>query len=296
VAFARVGSVTLKKGKTYVCTRVDSVNISQVLGWRPETTTIAWNTNNPITPTEDMVVEFAVYMKDISAVGDTSSIYLQVEESEVSTGFETYINPTTATLNACGKNILSRPYFDGDYMTRDGITATVNADGSVHLIGTATANVYYRLAQMDLGSATILSGSSNGTWALTNCVYDSANKFIYHQIHKGDTVDKVIYPQIEHGAVVTAYESPIESVTYTPTSDGTVDIDAVYPNMTLYTNKNVNIEVEYNVDSNIYLQEIRSLINTGGSQFNANLTDSVTGDVYSLGIANGKLTMTKLEV
>lgn len=103
--------------------------------------------------------------------------------------------------------------------------------------------------------------------------------------------------QLEIGDESTEYE-PYKREVYEPAMDGTVDIKAVYPNMTICTNNaGVDIEVEYNVDSNIYLQELKDLINnSGGSQFNTNLTDTVTGDIYSMSVTNGKLTLTKLEV
>lgn len=83
-----------------------------------------------------------------------------------------------------------------------------------------------------------------------------------------------VYPQIEIGDEATEYEPyiPPESITvtrygvdendnpqtYTPEADGTVNIDSVAPTMTLLTDTaGVNIELEYNQDSNKALGNVR---------------------------------------
>jgi hypothetical protein len=168
------------------------------------------------------------------------------------------VDPTTVTIRRCGKNLLSLPYFDGQKVERDGITGTVNADGSVHLVGTATTNFYFRFNQITLGSTTILSGNSNGVYSLQNCVYDSANRFIYHQVFRGETVDKIVYPQVEAGTIKTDYEAPRTAETQIPSPDGTVSgLSAVAPTMTLMTDTpGVNIECEYSRDTNAVIAEI----------------------------------------
>ena len=46
---------------------------------------------------------------------------------------------TSAKLTRCGKNLLPRPYKDGDSKTDNGVTYTVNLDGSVNAQGVPTA-------------------------------------------------------------------------------------------------------------------------------------------------------------
>lgn len=174
------------------------------------------------------------------------------------------VDPTTVTVRRSGKNLLSLPYHEGQKVERDGITATVNADGGVHLVGTATANYFYRFGSINLGSTPIMAGNNNGRYSLQNCTYDSANKFVYHQVFKGQTVDKVVYAMVEAGTVKTAYETPSTTVIQIPSSDGTVSgLSAVSPTMTLMTDTpGVSIECEYSRDTNKVVSEILEMITT----------------------------------
>lgn len=198
--------------------------------------------------------------------GDCVIRNLQIEEGKTATEYTPYIDPTTVTVRRCGKNILSLPYYEGQKVERDGITGTVNADGSIHLVGTATTNFYFRFGTINLGSTPILAGNNNGRYSLQNCTYDSANKFVYHQVSKGETVDKTVYPLVEAGTTKTDYETPYAAETQIPSPDGAVSgFSAVAPTMTLMTDTpGVNIECEYSRDTNAVIAEILEKITALG--------------------------------
>ena len=73
---------------------------------------------------------------------------------------------------------------------------------------------------------------------------------------KGENVYSIRNIQIELGSEATEYE-PYEGATYTPNTDGTVEIVSVSPTMTLLTdNANATIECEYNRDTNKVIAEL----------------------------------------
>jgi hypothetical protein len=256
-----------------------------------------------------------VRVDDVSPVEHTAHVTVKGQN----------VDPSTVTLNACGKNIAPiRTNMD----TINGLNVKPNADGTIDISGAITgdelthilhltpfeadiklkANVDYKLTLWKdgklydgtIGTRVVYDDTGTVVWnTLGDKTRDRTINYIYlfhDSLPVGDTSRCGTYKlQLEVGEEVTDWE-PYKGSVYTPATDGAVDISAVYPTMTLYTDKEVGIDVEYNVDSNVYLQEIKNLINAGSSQFNANLTDTVTGDVYSLGVTNGKLTMTKLEV
>lgn len=216
--------------------------------------------------TEHEYTEAAIYILVNKGTSVSGVVYPMLEYGETATDYTPYIDPTTVTVRRCGKNLLSLPYYEGQKVERDGITATVNADGGVHLVGTATANYFYRFGSINLGSTPIMAGNNNGRYSLQNCTYDSANKFVYHQVSKGQTVDKVVYAMVEAGTVKTAYETPSTTVTQIPSSDGTVSgLSAVPPTMTLMTDTpGVSIECEYSRDTNKVIAEILEKITALG--------------------------------
>jgi hypothetical protein len=66
---------------------------------------------------------------------------------------------------------------------------------------------------------------------------------------------------IEIGNTATDYE-PYKGETYTPNSDGTVDISTVSPTMTLMTNvSGITIDCKYARDTNAVMGDISSALN-----------------------------------
>lgn len=180
--------------------------------------------------------------RDLSVLQETVS-NIQIEEGSVVTEYEPYIDPSTVTITASGKNLLSYPYTNGETKTTNGITFTVNADRSVTATGTATADAFFNLSQKDFDGIEFVK---------TDCSYDSGNKYAYISITSGNTVNKTFYPQIEAGTVATEWECPAKRVEVNPSSDGTVNITSLSPNMTIFTDTpGVTIEAEYNRDTSI---------------------------------------------
>lgn len=173
-----------------------------------------------------------------------------------------YPDNTPKTLNAKlgRKNLIPYPYTNTT-KTLNGITFTVNSDGSVTVSGTATAQAYFKLQQsFSLKKGQYFfsgcpTGGAGGTYSLYlstadytfykadvgNGIYINAESdktvSIVINIAKDTTVENLVFKaQLELGSTATAYE-PYQGQTYTPTVSGEVTgITNLYPVTTLLTN------------------------------------------------------------
>ena len=223
---------------------------------------------------------------------DNLTFTVQLEKGEVATEHEPYVDPSTVTVTRCGKNILSYPYANSSF-TAQGVTVTVNEDGTLDLSGTASAtqNFYFRENEditLPEGTYTVSLGgdftcdNEIRLWLYKTSIaeqvayisYPRESKFtftvtkaisfnVYIMIMGGSTVGGTMKVQIEKGEAVTEYES-YNGTTYTPEADGTVNgITSLSPTMTLLTDKaGVTIEAEYNQDINAAFDKINAILET----------------------------------
>ena len=145
--------------------------------------------------------------------------------------YEPYQTPQEYEINL-GKNLLKFPYTEST-LTRDGITYTINNDGSIKINGTATATSFidlYRNTSVNLlekGNTytysispensnirlTVLErynntwnenvfGSNKITFTISN---NSEGQLIRLIVTNGSTIDTTISPQVEEGSEATSY-------------------------------------------------------------------------------------------
>ncbi len=212
------------------------------------------------------------------------TIHFQLEKGDTATEYEPYINPSTVRVRMCGKNIMPNV---GTTMTGNGITFTVNNDGSVTCNGTATKNAVINLTEnyrLPLGTYRLYGCPSNGSDttfrlqtnkiingnASTGCVdvgggarldiTEECQVYSYIVVLKDATVSNVtFYPQLLlEDETDTTYE-PYEGDTYTPNENGTLTLGHMSPIITLLPDTaGVNIELEYNQDTNKALRYVNS--------------------------------------
>ena len=180
------------------------------------------------------------------------ALYPQLEVGSEATAYEPYQGETITSdevelygdAHTVGKNLI--PTID-EPLSANGITCTVNVDGSITLNGTATAsssihfsNSFYTIA-LSPGSYALSTGvtlppgvslilrKSDAADTLMGVYQDNAftikdlsykgSAFVYLYIQQGTTVSNLtIYPQLEEGSEATAYE-PYQGMT-TALEDG----------------------------------------------------------------------------
>ena len=180
------------------------------------------------------------------------TLYPQLEVGSEATAYEPYQGETITSdevelygdAHTVGKNLI--PTID-EPLSANGITCTVNVDGSITLNGTATAsssihfsNSFYTIA-LSPGSYALSTGvtlppgvslilrKSDAADTLMGVYQDNAftikdlsykgSAFVYLYIQQGTTVSNLtIYPQLEEGSEATAYE-PYQGMT-TALEDG----------------------------------------------------------------------------
>ena len=142
--------------------------------------------------------------------------------------------------HAVGKNLI--PTFEGS-ASINGISVSINTDGSITLNGTATANAYFYMPDMMIkagtytlstggnlagGTSLVLRTRSGNVWLIniqagskskTEAVSYSGAAQAYIAVASGTTLSNLtLYPQLEAGSEATAYE-PYQGMT-TALEDG----------------------------------------------------------------------------
>lgn len=167
----------------------------------------------------------------------TSGVYrgIMVEYGETATSYEPYtggkpspspeypqpvvsagrLNEDTGKyevdVKVTGKNLIPFPYpaISGNKGTKNGITWEVLTDGGIKLTGTANPETFYLDLDNNLkiGNTLIPPGGTDGRITVNKDVtYNGGIKKAYIAITKATTVNRVYYPQIEHGTISTSYE------------------------------------------------------------------------------------------
>lgn len=164
---------------------------------------------------------------------DNVIIYPQLEEGSVATDYELNTGiKEVLKVSYNSRNLIPFPYFSNT-ITNNGVTYTVNANGSIKISGTANADnnsiFFIRSNTLPLtlkqGEQYTLSGHIEGsgvtfsmqdssfkqTISVTNTTTSKSfttlysNYYMWIVVLKGTPVDTVVYPQLEMGNKVTDY-------------------------------------------------------------------------------------------
>jgi hypothetical protein len=276
--------VTIKKGTTVTLSGINGISPEGNYMYRIRLFTDTKTTKDngglqgdyykttTVTVTEDCVIQSGHIQVGDGYTVDNVVIKPQLEIGDTATEFTPYVDVSDVEVTTCGKNVFK---LAGRTQTLNGISCTMNADGSVTVNGTAekaaffgvgnfypTVGARYRLSGCPAGgdfNTYILYIHNNTTGADT---YDlgsgkaftgvSGNQGVTIAVYKGTTVDNLtFYPMIVLGEESEDYEP------YTGSTDNT----SVAPTMTVMSNKaGVILDVEYNKDINTVFDEINSLL------------------------------------
>ena len=230
---------------------------------------------------------------DTSITLDEILATLQIEFGSVTTAYLPYISDlTSVSVTRSGKNLIPYPYVSPNGTVINGITWTYTSDGTLIADGTATENSNFVIVNVNnaisvAGQKVILSGcpDNGGLNKYGIYYYDTVtSQFDYGEgvafipngvvtitarVYKGETVTNIMFkPQLEFGAIATAYEPYKTPTEYTPTADGTVSgVTSLYPTTTLMTDtEGTIIDAEYNRDINKAFAELQqAIISLGGN-------------------------------
>jgi hypothetical protein len=292
VPLAKSGNIILSFSGNFA-----NVNISMVIYDATDTvlfTKETWQGASPISVNLDLyptATRWLVFLKRGTPNIEMSGVvYPQMEFGDTATAYTPYIDPTTVTVRRCGKNLLPMATAQG---TGNGITFAVNDDGSVIVNGTATKNAAYnfitdqvlpagkyRLSGCPAGGSVntyrmqanktkdgvSTSGAIDQGTGATLTVEEGDLITVYLVVLNGQTASNLrFYPMLRFYEDDDKYE-PGNVATHIPSPDGMVSgLTAVSPTMTLLTDKvGVNIECEYNRDTNKVIAEILEKITALG--------------------------------
>ncbi len=298
----RFTDIPLSIGKTYTFSVESTSTHSEGFGWRvmyADDTSTSTSKSNSLTITINKKVKwinFYIAFGELTSVQDVTISKPMCVLGTDTTEYEPYIDPSTLTVTAIGKNLISYPY-EATSQTINGITFTVNGDGTIRADGTAKTNTGFNIGNIIGGGNVFVSGCPEGgsiqKYRITaDCYKDGSFKesvhdigngialiddcdtaHLYIMIYAGTTVYNIVFrPQAEIGSSATAYEMPNKAI-YIPSSEGICHVASMSPTMTLLTDtEGATIEAEYNRDSNVVVKElydyIKSIIKSN------NLTDT----------------------
>ena len=131
-----------------------------------------------------------------------------------------------------GKNLITYPYYSGTSLVNNGITFTVNEDGSVTANGTATSNAFFRFANKNMYSL------ENGkTYAISRG--KTKDIYMFAQNSSGDFV----VLKVDESAKFTCNDTWRYIGCYVP-KDTTVTDERIYP-MLVEVNEDGTYSTEY---------------------------------------------------
>ena len=227
------------------------------------------------------------------AVEYVNEYSIQLERGDTATEYVPYsMDFSQVRVKRYGKNLCPKAT---NSKTIQGITFTVNNDGTVTANGTATGDAIYIIPMTDcptfpIGTVANLSGCPTGgskdTYYLSNgwigsydygsgaAVFVSSNTTatnlkvqIELNVKSGVTVNNIVFkPQITIGSAKAEYTPYIEPTTHMATADGTVEGVKSLSNMLLVTDTNgVTIDCSYLRDIDTYIDNLTmSVAMTGG--------------------------------
>lgn len=279
----------VEKGKAYVLSLETTIpsNVPSyvyiqnwVNGKVVDTKILHWTGSVTFVASKSGTIELAILLPANHTYDDT--VFVQLEEGENQTDYTPYVDPTTMSVTRCGKNVFA---LAGKTQTLNGITCTVNADGTVVVDGTAEKATFFGLGNFYpvVGAQYRLSGCPSGGEFDTYILYihnnttgadiydlgsgkaftgSAGDQGVTLAVYAGTTVSNLtFYPMVTLGDEPEDFE-PYIGETFTPSSDGTVEgITAISPTMVMYTDTpDVTISIEYNKDLNVIFDEINALL------------------------------------
>ena len=220
--------------------------------------------------------------------GNITLSNVQIEESSTATDFTSYIDPSSAKVKRCGKNILINTAVS---QTTDGISFNISNDGTVLCNGTATNYVFLTVPLYLQPGRYILSGCpSGGTETTYSNIFNAGNDVFYYDTGNGvefevtkageygvylcrfcpgaSISNATFKPMLRLAGVADASFEAYKGTEYTPDASGNIEgITSLSPNMTILSDaEGLTVECEYIKDTNKVINKLINAITAlGGS-------------------------------
>ena len=209
------------------------------------------------------------------------TVYIQLEEGSVATGYVPYLDPSKVLVSRYSKNILNIANSSKANCTANGNGITVNAAGVYYCelyanyLKSAIQNMDGKAVTFSVGNITsgyfiaIVIMYTDGTYAQKTAYDTKATLWLDHQgrtVHHvilrpfcskttfTDTTTDIKNLMLEFGETASDFEA-YNGGGYTPAADGTVaGVTSLSPTMTLLTDTaGAIVECEYAVDTKTYI-------------------------------------------
>lgn len=229
----------LLNGDTSAMTKDNAVTLTYVFGDKSGTCTVKWQgTSSLAFPKKNYTIKFDNAFEAHEGWGIQKKYCLKANWVDFSHARNIVSaklwGQVVKTRRSTNNNIFSPNYigFVDGVQSVNGLTVTANEDGSLTVMGTATAWTHITV-QQDLyaGSANILTNGLNTdnyndeyVISVTNSKgeypsglewfgYDFNSHMAFIRVNEGDSINDTIYPKIEKGRVATPWEPQLSADT-----------------------------------------------------------------------------------
>lgn len=235
---------------------------------------------------DGILTRLVLYIK-AGTVVENVEIRPQLEEGDTATEYEPYVDPTSVTVTRCGKNLadLSKAVKDDVFVDNGNGTYTLTKQGqsgqrfsnSIPMFIKSGSSITFTFDIVEstttqhevteISAALIHNDGTESAIIVKNGLIRNITKdisqmrFFIHANESDGTYITLKNFQVEIGNTGSDYEAYKATETYTPNADGTLTIASTAPTMTLLTDKDVNIEAEYNQDINKVIKSLQDKIN-----------------------------------
>lgn len=166
---------------------------------------------NVVGTSEGSALAHTIYGMSVQDGTPTPSVPVEIESAK-------------ANFKCVGKNLIPYPYHDGNSSTSNGITYTVNSDGSITINGTATAASFYNLTLFDTNKVL------KGNYILSKGNYNTTSIRLSLQIDSGSGT---LYQSIDSAKSFSLVDKHIFKIFVSVTSGATLNNVTIHPMLTL---------------------------------------------------------------
>lgn len=195
----------------------------------------------------------------------------QLEVGKVATEYTPYVNSLDITFTKCGDNLINAANIVIGGINAIGENVEITTSYRTEDYIPVTKNMFFSYDNFPQISIGLFAYDKNKKF-ISNLTFKSTNnplqQLLVNEEVAGDVATYVRFvinstelpTNMFLSATETKFSKYKEFQCYTPNVDGTLNITSTAPTMTLFTDKDVNIEAEYNQDINVVIKNLQDTI------------------------------------